>query len=133
MAKKYRPLESVESIAGYDAVIVGSSERDGTMSAELKGVLDQAEALAARGALRDKVGSAFGAASDKGLETNVVTVLLPLMRLGMILVPPDYDDARSQAGGGDALSAARRQGARVAKVAEWVRHAKSHEAHAHKH
>ena len=31
------------------------------------------------------------------------------------------------------LAAARHQGKRVATVAEWVRHAKSHEAHGHHH
>src|SRR4051812_30698738 len=58
LAKKYRTLESVETLAQYDAVIVGSPSRYGIMSAELKLVLDQAGPLAARGALRDKVGSA---------------------------------------------------------------------------
>jgi hypothetical protein len=44
----------------------------------------------------------------------------------MIIVPPGYSDASG-------VAAAQQQGARVAKVAEWVRHAKSHEAHGHKH
>jgi NAD(P)H dehydrogenase (quinone) len=133
LAKKYRILESVDALAQFDAIIVGSPSRYGIMSAELKLVLDQAGALANRGALRDKVGSAFGtaASANAGHETNVLSMLVPLMHLGMIIVPPSYGDAASDAA--NDLAAARNQGARVAKVAEWVRHAKSHEAHAHKH
>lgn len=122
LVKKYRTLESVESLTQYDALIVGSPARHGMMSAELKHVLDQAGPLAKRGALADKVGSAFGSApAEGGHETNIMSMLIPMMHLGMIIVP------------GGEPSAARQQGSRVAKVAEWVRHAKSHEAHSHKH
>ena len=139
LAKKYRTLESVESLAGYDALIVGSPARDGVMSAELKRTLDQAAALRERGALVDKVGSAFGSVSTAagGHEGATLSMLIPLMHLGMIIVPPDYGGAPvARASGtpsGAALEGARQQGARVARVAEWVRHAKSHEAHGHGH
>jgi NAD(P)H dehydrogenase (quinone) len=128
LAKKYRTLESVESLTQYDALIIGSPARYGIMSAELKHVLDQVGPLAARGALVDKVGSAFGAAQapDGGHEMNIMSMLIPMMHLGMIIVPPGYSDASG-------VAAAQQQGARVAKVAEWVRHAKSHEARGHKH
>lgn len=127
LAKKYRTLESVESLAQYDALIVGSPVRQGAMSAELTQVLDQAKALAQRGALADKVGSAFVSASSGEHDAEIASMLIPMMQLGMILVPGE-----AEASGGE-LAAARRQGARVAKVAEWVRHAKSHEAHGHRH
>lgn len=138
LAKKYRTLESVETLTQYDALIIGSPSRYGVMSAELKLVLDQAGPLAARGALRDKVGSAFGTAStpNGGHETNIMSMLVPLMHLGMILVPQGAEAAERPAGAKDPasdLALARAQGARVAKVAEWVRHAKSHEAHHHAH
>ncbi len=136
LAKKYRTLESVESLAQYDALIIGSPARYGMLSAELKLVLDQAGPLASRGALRDKVGSAFGTAStpNDGHETNIMSMLVPLMHLGMILVPPGGDGAERPGAAKDPasdLGLARSQGARVAKVAEWVRHAKSHGAHGH--
>jgi NAD(P)H dehydrogenase (quinone) len=150
LAKKYRTLESVESIAQYDALVVGSPARYGIMSAELKNVFDQTGALWERGALVDKVGSAFGsvAAPHGGHELNMMSLLIPMMQFGMILVPPGYSDssvftagspygATASTGSGvptdGDLAVARHQGARVAKVAEWVRHAKSHEAHGHKH
>ena len=61
---------------------------------------------------------------------------------GMILVPPGYTDPIMFKAGSpygatyvgqptdDDLEVARHQGRRVATVAEWVRHAKSH-AHGH--
>ena len=125
LAKKYRVLESVESLALHDAVIVVGATRDGAMSAELQHVLEQAGSLGAGRALLDKVGSAFAAVSgaDSDYERGVMPLLAPLMRLGMIIVPPAPAEA----------APARQHGARVAKVAEWVRHAKSHEAHGHAH
>lgn len=128
LAKKYRVLESVESLASYDALVIGSPSRYGVMSAEVNNVLEQAGALSSHGALADRVGSAFSAGDTPqgGHEGVVQSILAPMMRYGMLIVPPGYGD----------LAVAREQGTRVAKVAEWVRHAKSHEhghAHGHKH
>lgn len=146
LAKKYRTLESVESLAQYDALILGSPARHGVMSAELKMVLDQTGALWERRAMVDRVGSAFGSVAipHGGHETNIMSMLVPMMQLGMIVVPPGPGDASVLAAGSPygataasgtpaeaELALARYQGARVAKVAEWVRHAKSHEAHRH--
>ena len=140
MAKKYRVLESVESLADYDALIIGSPARYGAMSGELKHMFDQAEALWRRGALVDKVASAFGSSDARapGLEPHLLSILIALAHLGTIVVPPantGAGPATASARGEDAavLAAAEQQGARVAKVAEWVRHAKSHEAHGHHH
>lgn len=141
LARKYRTLESVESLAQYDSLIIGSPARYGSMSVEMAKLLDQARPLSHRGALVDKVGSAFGSApmGDGGRETSIMSMLIPMMHFGMIIVPPGYGDpslvATERPNGATAaeLAAARHQGARVAKVAEWVRHAKSHEGHGHKH
>lgn len=139
LAKKYGTFESVESLVDYDALIIGSPARYGIMSAEMTNVLDRAGSLRERRALVDKVGSAFGSVSNPhgGEETNLMSMLIPMMHFGMILVPPGYGDPSAVTAGSPEgaaeLAAARQLGARVAKVAEWVRHAKSHEAHAHKH
>jgi NAD(P)H dehydrogenase (quinone) len=119
-ASRHRALESVDSIADYDAVIAGSPSWYGGMSAELKHVLDQLGPLSGGRALVDKVGSAFSTASaaQGGAETTVQSILVAMMHQGMLIVPPVY---------GEDPAAARSHGARVAKVAEWVRHAKSHE------
>ncbi|NUO64852.1 MAG: NAD(P)H:quinone oxidoreductase [Gemmatimonadaceae bacterium] len=124
-ASRCRALESVESIADYDAIIVGSPSWYGGMSAEVKHVLDQLGPLSGGRPLVDKVGSAFSTANaaQGGEETTVQSILVAMMHQGMLIVPPAY---------GEDVAAARSHGARVAKVAEWVRHAKSHE-HGHKH
>lgn len=135
LTKKYPALESVESLAQYDALILGSPVRQGMMSEELKQVLDQANVRLQRGALADRVGSAFApvSAANGGHDVEIMPMLIPMMRLGMILVPPGGLDPRGVDPAGAELAAAQRQGARVAKVAGWVRHAKSHEAHGHRH
>ncbi len=127
LAKKYRTLESIEYLAQFDALIIGGPARYGILSAELKATLDRAAPLWTSGALRDKVGSAFGTVGtpNDGHDTNIMSMVVPMMHLGMIIVPADH------ASGADTFASARNQGARVAKVAEWVRHAKSHEAHKH--
>ena len=125
VASKYRTLESVESLTTYDALIVGSPVDQGMMSAEMKGVLDEAGKLPGM-PLAEMVGSAFGspAPSHEGNKIDPVSMLATLMRLGMIVVPPAFNDDPD---------AARMQGARVAKVVGWIRHAKSHETHEHRH
>lgn len=148
LAQKYRVLESVESLAQYDALILGSPAGDGGVSAEITKVLEEAGALSAGRAMVDKVGSVFGSVAMPGgaHETNIMSMLGQMMRLGMILVssgPGDgtmgavaspFGATAAGAAPTDAeLAVARHQGARVAKVAEWVRHAKSHEAHRHSH
>lgn len=132
LAKKYRTLESIDALVDYDALVIGSPTRWGTASAEVKQLLEQTAPLVQRGALVDKVGSAFGtvAAPHGGLETTIQSLLVPMMHLGMLIVPPAYTNPGA---GASEAELARRQGARVAKVAEWVRHAKSHEGHGHKH
>jgi len=100
-----RPLADVAtidptSIAEYDALVLGGP------AAAVTPLLDHLAAAGAAHALDDKVAAAFG--DD---EAGTWDVLARLGRLGFLLVP---------AAGEVPL------GARVARVAEWVRHAKSH-------
>lgn len=152
LAKKYRALESAERIADYDGVVIGSPGHFGAMSAELRDVLDQLGPLASRGGLVDKVGAAFttALAARGGHESTLTGMMTALASLGMILCPPGQGEGAKGAGSplgaialtgegsaiGDAeLAVGRALGKRVAKVAEWVRHAKGHEQghHAHGH
>jgi NAD(P)H dehydrogenase (quinone) len=143
LSGKYQTLGDVNALAGYDALVLGSPTRYGIMSAELKNVLDQTGPLWQRGALVNKVGSAFAsvATAHGGHETTLWSIMTPMANLGMIIVPPGYSDAVMFAGGspygatattgggapGEAdLAAARHQGKRVAEVTGWVTHARSH-------
>ena len=79
LSRRYRTLESVELLAQFDAIIIGCPARYGTMSAELKHTLDQGEPLRQRGALADKVGSAFGPReTPQGGALAVMSMLIPL-------------------------------------------------------
>jgi NAD(P)H dehydrogenase (quinone) len=145
--QKYRSLGvgDVEELVQYDALILGSPTRYGSMSAELKVVMDATGPLWSRGALVDKVGGAFTSVSTPhgGHETTLWSIMTAMGNFGMIIVPPGYTDplafkagspygATATTGGGaptgDDLAFARHQGKRVATVTGWVRHAMGHEA-----
>jgi NAD(P)H dehydrogenase (quinone) len=143
LATRYQTFGAVNSLADYDAMILGSPTRYGVMAAELKNVLDQTGPLWQAGKLVNKVGAAFTSVSTQhgGHETTLWSIMTPMANLGMILVPPGYSDAVMFTGGspygatattgggapGEAdLAAARHQGKRVAEVVGWITHARSH-------
>ena len=150
LAQRYRAFEGVDQLEQYDAIVLGAPTRYGVMAAELKNVIDQTGPLWNRGALVDKVGSAFTSVSTAhgGHETTLWSIMTTMANLGMILCPPGYSDPAMFSGGspygatavtgggppGDLdLAAARHQGKRVATVTGWVHHAKGHASHAHSH
>jgi len=106
-----RQLESSESVLQYDGVVVVGSDR--APSAAIDALL----AAHPRGEFVDRV---FAAASNADSSQR-------LSALGGIVVGMPQ-------GSTDLEVTARKTGERVAKVAEWVRHALSHEhGHAHSH
>ena len=143
LTARYPTFSDVNTLADYDALILGAPTRYGIMAAELKNVLDQTGPLWQKGALVNKVGAAFTSVSTAhgGHETTLWSIMTPMANLGLILVPPGYSDAVMFAGGspygatattgggapGEAdLAAARHQGKRVAEVVGWITHARSH-------
>lgn len=150
---QYRTLDDPNAIVEYDALVLGAPTRYGVMAAELKLFLDTLGPLWVKGALVDKVGAAFTSVQTAhgGHELTLQSIMTPMCNLGMIIAPPGYTDPIMFKGGSpygatattgeagptdDDLAAARHQGARVAKIAGWVRHAKGHEAgpaHSHGH
>lgn len=135
------PAPTPEDAEWADAIILGSPTRFGLVCSELKAYLDGLGALWARGALAGKVGSAFTSTSSLhgGNEVTSLTLYIPMMHFGMILVPPGYADmsmfkagtpygASSVSAGSmnlrpteDDLNAARFQGSRTAEIATLVR------------
>lgn len=91
-----RAADAAVSPADYDAVVVIGLAPDAL-----------AARLAAAGPLTDKVGSTAG-----GDDASHWSTLRALADAGCLLVPPTADPAA--------------HGKRIATVAEWVRHAKSH-------
>ena len=119
-----------------DAIIFGTPTRYGLPSAQLKNFIDQTGGLWAKGALTNKIGSAFTttATAHGGQETTILALLTPFYHWNMIVVAPGYIEASQFQSGNPygasftsnngqldpdeiALTAGRLQGRRVAEVA----------------
>lgn len=89
------PVATVEDLANYDAVIVGTGTRFGRMSSQMAAFLDQAGGLWARGALHGKVGGAFTSTATQhgGQETTLFSLITNLLHFGMAIVGMDYGHA----------------------------------------
>jgi NAD(P)H dehydrogenase (quinone) len=136
------PVATIEDLARYDAVIVGTGTRFGRMSSQMANFLDQAGALWARGALHGKVGGAFTASATQhgGQETTLISIIGNLLHFGMLVVGLNYGFAGqmtlSEVSGGapygattvtggdgsrqpsdNELAGARYQGAEIARIA----------------
>lgn len=123
---RLRPIESIDELLAYDAVVMGASA-DGVSDAEA--LLDRAAALGRAGKLANKLGSVFPAEdpSATGAGHSLWPLLAPMASHGMILVPPGY--AGPAGGPEDLPAAARRLGKRLIDIAGWITHARSHHHH----
>lgn len=86
------PVATVNELADYDAIIVGTGTRFGRMSSQLAAFLDQAGGLWARGALNGKVGAAFTSSATQhgGNETTLFSIITNLLHFGMTIVGLPY-------------------------------------------
>jgi len=89
------PVATVEDLANYDAIVVGTGTRFGRMSSQMAAFLDQAGGLWARGALHGKVGGAFTSTATQhgGQETTLFSIITNLLHFGMVIVGMDYGHA----------------------------------------
>jgi NAD(P)H dehydrogenase (quinone) len=88
-----------EDLASADGLVLGSPTRFGNMAAPLKHFLDGTGALWVSGALAGKPAAVFTATQSLhgGQETTLVSMMLPLLHHGMILVGLPYtEDALHQ-------------------------------------
>lgn len=85
----------LEDISGCAGLVIGSPTRFGNMAAPLKYFLDQTSALWLSGALIDKPAAAFTSTSSLhgGQESTLLSMLLPLLHHGMIIVGLPYSEA----------------------------------------
>ncbi|HKM38340.1 MAG TPA: NAD(P)H:quinone oxidoreductase [Thiopseudomonas sp.] len=128
-------------LAEYDAIIVGTPTRFGSMSGQMRNFFDQTGGLWAKGALAGKVASVFtSTGTGGGQEMTITSTWTTLAHHGMIIVPigyttPELFDISQVSGGtpygastyagGDGLrqpdarelTIARHQGAHVAQIA----------------
>jgi NAD(P)H dehydrogenase (quinone) len=139
------PEAQLSDLEWADAIIFGSPTRYGNMAAELKLYIDKTAGLWAQGKLVNKVGSAFTSTATLhgGNESTIITMLNPMIHLGMIIVTPGYSDPVMFAAGtpygasavvgpmadqgpNEAdIAVARHQGKRVAEVTSWILKGKS--------
>ena len=86
------PIATIDELASYDAIIVGTPTRFGRMPSQMASFLDQAGGLWVRGALNGKVGGAFTSTATQhgGQEVTLFSVITNLMHFGMIIVGLPY-------------------------------------------
>ncbi|RED31930.1 NAD(P)H dehydrogenase (quinone) [Rhodopseudomonas thermotolerans] len=86
------PVATIEDLANYDAIVVGTGTRFGRMASQMSNFLDQAGGLWARGALNGKVGGAFTSTATQhgGQETTLFSIITNLLHFGMVVVGLNY-------------------------------------------
>lgn len=86
------PVATVDELAGYDAIIIGTPTRFGNMAAQMKSFLDQTGGLWAGGKLVGKVGSVFTSTATQhgGQESTILSTHTVLLHHGMVIVGLPY-------------------------------------------
>ena len=98
------PLVTLDDFREAGAIAFGTPTRFGNVSAQLKNQIDQLTSLWFAGELEGKPTSVFvsTASLHGGQETTILTLMAPLLHLGMILVGVPYSvkDLFTTQGGG---------------------------------
>lgn len=86
------PVATIDELADYDAIVVGTGTRFGRMSSQMAAFLDQAGGLWLKGALHGKIGGAFSASATQhgGQETTLFSIITNLLHFGMMIVGLPY-------------------------------------------
>ncbi|BBK35981.1 NAD(P)H dehydrogenase (quinone) [Allostella sp. ATCC 35155] len=86
------PVATVDELANYDAVIVGTGTRFGRMTSQMANFWDQTGGLWAKGALVGKVGAAFASTATQhgGQETTLFSIITNLLHHGMVVAGLPY-------------------------------------------
>lgn len=88
------PYATLDDLKGCAGLALGSPTRFGNMAAPLKYFIDQTAALWVGGALVDKPATVFSSSASMhgGQETTLLSMMLPLLHHGMILVGVPYTE-----------------------------------------
>jgi NAD(P)H dehydrogenase (quinone) len=86
------PIATIDELAGYDAIVIGTPTRFGNMAAQMKNFLDQTGGLWAQGKLIGKVGSVFTSTATQhgGQESTILSTQIVLLHQGMVVVGLPY-------------------------------------------
>ena len=90
------PYATLDELAACDALALGSPCHFGNMAAPMKAFLDTTSALWLAGTLTDKPASVFTSSSSLhgGQETTLLTMMLPLLHHGMVVLGLPYAGTR---------------------------------------
>ncbi len=90
--QKAIPVCTLEDLREADGVVFGSPTRYGNMTAQMKRFLDSTAQLWVEGAMEGKPAGLFTstATAHGGQETTLLTMMVPLLHLGMIVVGVPY-------------------------------------------
>ena len=88
------PFATHDDLRECDGLVLGSPTRFGNMAAPMKYFLDGTSALWASGALADKPAGVFTSTQTMhgGQETTLVSMMLPLIHHGMVIVGLPYTE-----------------------------------------
>ena len=97
------PVASLHDLDWADGIAFGSPTRFGNVAAQLKQFIDQAGALWQRGALVDKVATAFTSSQNPhgGQESTILALNNTFYHWGMVIVPLGYTVHEVFAAGGN--------------------------------
>ena len=86
------PVCTVEDFRQADGLLMGSPTRFGNMTAQMKALVDSLASLWLSGAMEGKPAGVFTstASTHGGQETTCVTMMIPLIHLGMLIVGVPY-------------------------------------------
>lgn len=86
------PVATVDELASYDAIVIGTPTRFGNMAAQMKNFLDQTGGLWFQGKLIGKVGSVFTSTATQhgGQESTILSTHTVLLHQGMVVVGLPY-------------------------------------------
>ena len=139
------PACTLDDLREADGMLLGSPTRYGNMTAQMKALIDSTASLWLSGAMEGKPAGVFTstASTHGGQETTCVTMMIPLIHLGMLIVGVPYSTERmihTEARGGtpygassiagpkgelaprpEDLAICRVQGKRVAELAKKIR------------
>lgn len=86
------PVCTLEDLSQADGVIFGSPTRYGNMIAQMKSLIDSTAGLWLKGVMEGKPAGLFTstATTHGGQETTLLTMMVPLLHLGMVIVGVPY-------------------------------------------
>ncbi|HYG21410.1 MAG TPA: NAD(P)H:quinone oxidoreductase [Verrucomicrobiae bacterium] len=143
--QKSIPVCTVDDLRDADGLLIGSPTRYGNMTAQMKALIDGTASLWLSGAMEGKPAGVFTstASTHGGQETTCITMMIPLIHLGMVIVGVPYSSPgmiHTEARGGtpygattiagpkgelapapEDLTICRIQGKRVAELAKKIR------------